>query len=208
MLEVSPYLVGIGCGKRILVSAVTFPSCALEVLHAGAQVVLADVDPASWTLPPQIARAAAEHTQIDAVTPVAAYGVPLPTPNWDAFSLEPGIPVIIDAAAAIDSQSPPEGGLIAHSLHATKPFGISEGGVLAGRDSEVIAKVRQLTNFGVINRVSHTDGTNAKMSEYHPAVGRLIPTAVCRCASRRKCKDFNRPVKKGDFNVRPASKHP
>jgi len=170
-LYVGLRLAGIGRGKTVLLPAVTFPSCPLAVLHSGAAVVLADIDPIAWTLTPQIARAAAERTQIDAVMPVAIYGVPLPTSEWDEFSFDTGIPVLIDAAAAIDAQFPPGRGLVAYSLHATKPLGIGEGGVLAGRDPDIIARARQYTNFGMINRVTLTDGTNAKMSEYHAAVG-------------------------------------
>jgi len=170
-LEVGLHLFGIDSGKAVLIPALTHSSCPLAVLHTGADVVLADVDPISWTLTPQIARATVEHTHVDAVIPVAIYGVPLPTAEWDQFKLETGIPVIIDAATAIDAQSVPEQGLVAYSLHATKPFGIGEGGVLVGRDPELIARGRQFSNFGTINRVSYTDGTNAKMSEFHAAVG-------------------------------------
>jgi dTDP-4-amino-4,6-dideoxygalactose transaminase len=170
-LEVGLHFSGIGPGKRVLVPAVTFSACPLAAQHMGAQVILGDVDPVSWTLTPEIARAIAAGTKIDAVMPVAAYGIPLPTPGWDDFYLDTGISVVIDAAAAIGTQSIPRNGLVAHSLHATKPLGVGEGGVLVGRDSNTIARARRYTNFGMVDRITHTDGTNAKMSEYHAAVG-------------------------------------
>src|SRR5262249_23945660 len=117
-LEIGLHLSGIGSGKRVLLPAMTFPSCPLAVLHTGAEVVLAGVDFNSWTLTPQIARTAAEHTRVDAVMPVAIYGIPLPTAEWDKFELETGIPVLIDAAAAVDVQLVPKRGLVAYSLHA------------------------------------------------------------------------------------------
>jgi dTDP-4-amino-4,6-dideoxygalactose transaminase len=170
-LEIGLRLLGIEGGKRVLLPAVTFSACPLAVLQTGAQPVLADVDPRSWTLTPRIAREAASRTEIDAIMPVAAYGVPLLTPEWDDFSRDTGIPVLIDAAAAIETQGLPRRGLVAHSLHATKPFGIGEGGILAGREAEMIAKGRQYANFGMIDRITRTMGTNAKMSEYHAATG-------------------------------------
>lgn len=170
-LEVALRLFGIGPGKRVLVPAITFSACPLAVLHTGAQPLLAEVDPNTWCLTPKIAKAAAEHAQVDAVMPVAVYGVPVPASEWDEFSGDTGIPVIMDAAAALHTQHLPQGGLVAYSLHATKPFGVGEGGVLAARDPEAIAKARIYSNFGMVDRIGRFDGANAKMSEYHAAVG-------------------------------------
>ena len=112
------------CRKKanVLVPAVTFPACPLAVRHAGAEAVLADVDAESWQLTPKTAWRAAENMPIHAVMPVAVYGVPVPAKEWDQFTEDTGIPVIIDAAAALESQELPKKCLVAHSLHATKPF--------------------------------------------------------------------------------------
>jgi dTDP-4-amino-4,6-dideoxygalactose transaminase len=139
-------------------------------LHTGAEVLLADVDLVDWSLTPKIARAIASRVHIDAVMPVAVFGAPLPAAGWDEFHSDTDIPFVIDAAAALGTQSIPTRGLAAFSLHATKPFGIGEGGLLVGRDSDLIRKGRQYSNFGLIDRISCDEGTNAKMSEYHAAV--------------------------------------
>ena len=170
-LEVALHLSGVTRGKKVLLPAVTFPACPLAVQHTGGDVVLSDIDPITWTLTPRIAHAVASHTQIDAVMPVALYGVPVPVAPWDEFSRETGIPVIIDAAAAVEVQQVPQLGFVAHSLHATKPFGIGEGGILVSRDATLIEKGRRYTNFGTSERICCMDGSNAKMSEYHAAVG-------------------------------------
>jgi dTDP-4-amino-4,6-dideoxygalactose transaminase len=62
-------------------------------------------------------------------------------------------------------------GLVAYSLHATKLFGIGEGGILIACDPDIVARARQYSNFGMINRIGYGDGANTKMSEYHTAVG-------------------------------------
>jgi dTDP-4-amino-4,6-dideoxygalactose transaminase len=170
-LEVALHLIGITRGKKVLLPAVTFPACPLSVQHTGAEAVLADIDPATWTLTPDIARAAAARHQIDAVMPVALYGVPLPVAPWDEFSRETGIPVVIDAAAAVEVQQVPQLGVVAHSLHATKPLGVGEGGILVSRDSHMVERARRYSNFGTSERICHMDGSNIKMSEYHAAVG-------------------------------------
>jgi len=170
-LEVGLRLLGVPAGGKVLIPAVSFPACPLAVQHAGTEAVFADVDPTNWMLTPEIARRVAQKTRLAAVMPLTLYGIPLPVVAWDEFSRDTGIPVVIDAAAAIESQAVPHKGLVAHSLHATKPFGVGEGGVLAARDPDLIARARVYSNFGMVDRISYGDGTNAKMSEYHAAVG-------------------------------------
>jgi len=170
-LEVGLQMLGVKDGDKVLIPAVTFPACPLATRHLGAEPVLADVDADLWILTPTIARQAAQSMKLAAVMPVAVYGIPLPTAEWDAFSRETGTPVIIDAAAAIENQQIPQKGLVAHSLHATKPLGVGEGGLLVGRDPDVIQRARTYSNFGTIERIAQSDGSNTKMSEYHAAVG-------------------------------------
>ena len=156
---------------QVLVPAVTFPACPLAVQHAGGVPVLADIDPATWQLTPAIARRIAARQTIHAVMPVAIYGAPVPAAEWDAFVNDTGIPVIIDAAAAFETQAIPQRCLVAHSLHATKPFAVGEGGLLIGRDPAQIDEARRLSNFGTQLRITLQDGGNAKLSEYGAAVG-------------------------------------
>jgi dTDP-4-amino-4,6-dideoxygalactose transaminase len=164
-------LLGLGPDKTVLVPAITFPACPLAVENIGAKTILCDVDPQEWTITPSIARKVAEHTKIDAVMPVCLYGKPLDAQAWDAFTQETGIPVLMDAASAIESQRYLTRGLVVHSLHATKPFGIGEGGLLVTADPELALKARQISNFGTVERITRCGGENGKMSEYHAAVG-------------------------------------
>jgi len=163
-------LLSVGPKSRVLVPAVTFPACPLAPQNLGAEAVLADVDPESWTLTPAIARAVIARHKIDAVMPVCVYGFPLDAQAWDSFEKETGVPVLIDAAAAIEVQRYPARGIVAHSLHALKPFGIGEGGVLALPNEALARRARQATNFGMKDRRTFAGGENAKMSEYHAAV--------------------------------------
>lgn len=156
---------------KVLIPAITFPACPLAVRHAGAEAVLADIDLDSWQLTPDIAQRVADKTPIHAVMPVAVYGVPVDVEAWDKFSENTGIPVIIDAAAAFESQAIPANGFVAHSMHATKPFCIGEGGILISRNADWIQDARCMSNFGTINRIAVKNGMNAKLSEYMGAVG-------------------------------------
>ena len=58
------------------------------------------------------------------------------------------------------------------SLHATKVFGVGEGGLILCRDSELLRRCGRALNFGFDgSRDALTTGFNGKMSEYHAAVG-------------------------------------
>lgn len=172
--------------SAVLIPAFTFVATATAVARSGLTPALADFDPASWLLTPEIAREALEQIPIRAVMPVATFGFPQPASAWDEFSAETGIPVIIDAAAAFGSQPIGETTTAVFSLHATKNLSTGEGGIVAGADPGFIERVRNASNFGLdAGEVRHV-GTNAKLSEYHAAVG----LAVLERWQRRKAEKY------------------
>lgn len=167
-------------GSHVLVPAFTFVATATAVVRAGHVPVLADVDPDCWMLTPEIARAACQAMRIDAVIPVATFGMPHDMPAWQQFEQETGLPVVIDAAAAYGSQSL-QGAqcTMVFSLHATKSLPAGEGGLVISTRPGLAARVRQLSNFGInlnpdaglpVGALADV-GSNAKMSEYHAAIG-------------------------------------
>lgn len=160
-------------GAQVLIPAFTFVATAAAVCRAGFKPVIADIDVSSWVLTPAIARAALQQQRVDCVLPVAALGCPLPPAEWDEFCEETGIPVLIDAAGAFGNQQAGRHVALTFSLHATKAFGIGEGGLVVSHNAAFIERVRQLCNFGIdasSGEAPHI-GTNAKMSELHAAVG-------------------------------------
>ena len=166
--------------SRVLVPALTFVATATAVARAGHVPVLCDVDAASWLLTPTIAARAVRDLGAQAVLPVATFGAPQDMRAWAAFEQATGLPVVVDAAAAFGSQTlQGAAGRLVFSLHATKSLPAGEGGVVVSSDAALIARVRQLSNFGIQLQpggsvpVGHLAavGTNAKLSEYHAAVG-------------------------------------
>lgn len=172
-LELALAAAGLSPGARVLIPALTFVASAMAVRRAGCVPVLADVDPASWQLTPGIARLALERTVVDCIMPVAAFGAPQDAGAWDAFSAETGIAVVIDAAAAFGNQKIGRRALTVFSLHATKSLGAGEGGFVASLDAGLTRSIRQMSNFGIDVATGHAPilGGNAKLSEYHAAVG-------------------------------------
>jgi dTDP-4-amino-4,6-dideoxygalactose transaminase len=160
-------------GTLCALPAWTFVASAHAVVNAGLIPYFIDVDPESWSLDTaavreQIARAPAP---VGAVMPVAPFGLPIDVSEWDAFRAQTGLPVVIDAAAGFDALMPGETPAVV-SLHATKVLGTGEGGFVVCANPKIVRGVRTTSNFGLNpNRQATVVATNAKMSEYHAAVG-------------------------------------
>ena len=160
-------------GTLCLMPGWTFVASAHAAVLAGLVPYFVDVNPSTWALDPsaietEIARAPAA---VGAVMVVAPFGQPIDYAAWDGFRLRTGLPVVIDAAAAFDSLQVGETPTVV-SLHATKILGVGEGGFVASRDPLIIGAIRRRSNFGFHGgRDAVTAGVNAKLSEYHAAVG-------------------------------------
>jgi dTDP-4-amino-4,6-dideoxygalactose transaminase len=116
----------------------------------------------------EIARAPAP---VSAVMPVAPFGQPIDIARWDRLRSRMGIAVVIDAAASFDSLRAAEAPAVV-SLHATKIVGVGEGGFVASTDASLVRSIRARANFGFSGaREAVAPAVNAKLSEYHAAVG-------------------------------------
>jgi dTDP-4-amino-4,6-dideoxygalactose transaminase len=160
-------------GSLCVMPAWTFAASVNAAVLAGLVPFFVDVDPSTWALDPdaidkEIAKAPAK---VGAVMVVAPFGRPLDYAAWDDFKTQSGLPVVIDAAAAFDSLQVAETPAVV-SLHATKVLGVGEGGFVACRDASIVRSVRHRSNFGFdATRTAAILGMNAKLSEYHAAVG-------------------------------------
>lgn len=160
-------------GDLCLMPSWTFVATAHAVELAGLTPYFLDVEERSWALTPEIARAQLAHLpgRAAAVLPVAPFGQPLDGAAWDRFADETGLAVVIDAAAGFDALKPTKSPAVV-SLHATKAMGVGEGGFVASSDLELIDELRRRANFGFRGtREARWLGMNAKLSEYHAAIG-------------------------------------
>lgn len=151
----------------------TFPGTAHAVCNAGFVPWFVDIDAQSWALTPDRLRGALPQAPgpLAAAVPVVPFGAPADLSAWEGFQADTGVPVVVDAAAAFDTLHPAQVPAVI-SLHATKVLGAGEGGAVVCRDPESIRRARQAANFGFCGtRVAETAGSNAKLSEYHAAVG-------------------------------------
>ena len=151
----------------------TYAATPAAACAAGLTPWFLDVDEHSWALDPdQVkARLVDAPNAVSAVVVVAPFGQPADVGAWDAFHELTGIPVVIDAANGFDSLNVGRSPTMV-SLHATKAFGIGEGGFVASLDSDLIKRIRNLSNHGFTGfNMAELRGINAKVSEYGAAAG-------------------------------------
>lgn len=175
----------------VLLPSFTFPATLMAVRLAGCEPVVIDVDPVTWEL--SIATVAAALDNLTeppvAVLSVRCFGLCRDQRPLERFLAERGIPLLIDAAASLGGKASPDvlagqqGLAECFSLHATKVFAVGEGGVLVG-DADLLSRARAAGNFALREGIPQGWGCNAKMSEFHAAIGlaqwQRLPNALAR----------------------------
>lgn len=167
-------------GSLVAVPALTFVATLTAVIRAGHIPVVMDVDADAWLLTPEIMETGLAESDVRAVIVVAAFGQPVDTAEWSEYQARSGIRVIVDAAGAFGNQWVRATDIpVIFSMHATKSLAAGEGGFVVTGSQAQAAKITELSNFG-INLDPALElptgfltqaGSNAKLSEYHAAVG-------------------------------------
>lgn len=160
-----------------LIPSFTFAATGLAIERCGYRAHFVDIDPETWAVDPA---ALAHHPRLaeaGLIVGVAPYGVLPDMAGFERLQQDTGVPVVIDAAAAFEqvvtrpapvSETVP----LSLSFHATKTFSTGEGGAVIWGDRTGQNRVTQVSNFGFfLSRECKVAGTNAKMSEYHAAIG-------------------------------------
>lgn len=155
-------------GTNINVPSWTFAASPLAI-HAAAMIpFFVDVSATSWESQIPMKLEPGLH-----VLPFGSRGINVAKPQTQSSS----VPLVIDAAASfatLENIELPENRdwALILSTHATKTLGSGEGGIVISNNVNWITDFRRWTNFGFWGtRESQVFGTNAKMSEYHAAVG-------------------------------------
>lgn len=166
-------------GTFCVMPAWTFAATPAAAVEVGLKPYFVDVSKENWIINPDELKQQLHLIpgKVGAVIVVSAFGQPMSVAAWDKFTDETGIPVVIDGAASFDTVLQlPEARMgntpVMISLHATKTFGIGEGGIVISQNKQMLHRARQLTNFGfAASREIVLPGVNAKLSEYSAAVG-------------------------------------
>lgn len=171
-------------GSLAIVPSFTFPATAQAAVWNGLRPVWCDVEPDGWHLDPDALGAALRRhgSQVALVIACSTFGTapdPAHRTAWREACERAGVPLLVDSAAGfgtVDERGERLGGsgdAEVFSFHATKPFGIGEGGAIATRRPELARRLTAMANFSFDERhaVASAFGLNAKMSEHHAATG-------------------------------------
>ena len=125
------------------------------------------------------------------------------------------IPLLVDSAAGFGTVDEVgqllgrQGDAEVFSFHATKPFAMSEGGLIVTEDVDLAAEMRLLTNFGLDQRRMplRRHGINAKLSEIHSAIGLAVFDGFDKALERRRSRaeQIRRPLEASGFSFQPAA---
>ncbi|MDP9182662.1 MAG: DegT/DnrJ/EryC1/StrS family aminotransferase [Actinomycetota bacterium] len=182
----------------VAVPSFTFVASVAAILWAGWSPLFVDVDASDWHLSADSLKGLASRSgELAAVMLCSTFGTSASAERRseiDALTQELGVPVVVDSAAGFGSTDEvgrclgDQGSLEVFSFHATKPFAIGEGGLVVSSSEDLLARVRQLANFGLDDMRLLPDqvGINAKMPELEAAVGLAVLDGFDRVLEARR----------------------
>ncbi|HEY0270521.1 MAG TPA: DegT/DnrJ/EryC1/StrS family aminotransferase [Sphingomonas sp.] len=161
--------------RLVIMPAFTFAATAQAALWAGMTPLLADCDPDDWAMSAQAEEALLIRygRLAAAIMPYATFGNSIDLERYAWLSRRYDVPVVADAAASLGSLDGEGRGFgtdcpfpVVYSMHTTKTFSTSEGGLIHCADVQAIETMRAMANFGFEGGRSATlPGLNAKLSE-------------------------------------------
>ena len=173
-------------GRRVIMPSFTFAATVDAVLWAGLEPVFVDVESESWHLDPAALEAALDvHSgAVAAVLAASTFGTPPGVAQrvaWERAAARAAVPLLIDSAAGFGATDE-RGERLGHqgdaevfSFHATKPFAIGEGGLVATSQPGLACRMRRIVNFGLRAGVVEDDvGLNAKLAEWPAATALAV----------------------------------
>lgn len=175
---------GAGPGDEVVVPALSMNATALAVRHQGAEPVFADVDPDTYVMDPESARAATS-SRTRALLPVHLHGLPADMGALWQLAEERAIDVVEDAAQAHGATYQGRltgtlGRIGCFSMHPSKNLPTcGEGGLVTTDDDALHERVVKLRQFGedlssgpTRTYISHLPGWNHKISPIEAAYAR------------------------------------
>ncbi len=171
---------GIGPGDAVITTPFSFFASVSSILRAGAQPVLADIDPATFNLDPgavESVLSSQRGADAGAILPVHLYGQ---AADWTSFAQlgnERGLKLIEDAAQAWGAEwrgvkAGALGDAAAFSFYPTKNLSAAgDAGMVPANSDEVAERARMLRQHGMRRRYHHDEvGWNARMDGFQGAI--------------------------------------
>lgn len=157
-LHLAALAAGVGPGKSLVTSPITFVASANAALYAGGRAVFADIDPDTINMSPDALKdALTNNPDVRAVVPVHFAGLPCDMPAIKAAADQAGAVVVEDAAHALGAIYPSgqRVGSCAYSLmtifsfHPVKAIAAGEGGMITTNDDAIYRKLLRLRSHGI-----------------------------------------------------------
>jgi dTDP-4-amino-4,6-dideoxygalactose transaminase len=188
---------GIGPGDGVLTVSHTAVATVAAIELAGAEPVLVDIDPTTFTMNARVLEAAiAAHrgSRLKAIVPVHLYGHPADMPAIVDIARQHRLFVVEDCAqahgAAIGNRKAGTwGDMACFSFYPTKNLAaLGDGGALVTDNPEWAARARMLRQYGWRERyISELAGMNTRLDEVQAAVLRAkLPHLDGENARRRE----------------------
>ena len=170
---------GVGPGDEVITVPFTFVASVAAVTYTGAQPVLVDIDPRSFTMDPAAIEAAIT-PRTKAILPVHLYGQPADMDPILEVARRHGLVVIEDAAQAHGAQYKGRpvgsiGDLACFSFYPGKNLGAyGEGGAVTTSNPEYASTIRMLRDWGQDRKYHHVlRGFNYRMEGFQGAILRV-----------------------------------
>lgn len=166
----------LGITGEVITTPYTFASTTHAIVRNGLTPVFCDIREDNFTMDAdKIEPLITEKTR--AIVPVHVYGQICEVEKIQRIADKYNLRVIYDAAHAFGETLNGVGvgnfgDASIFSFHATKCFNSVEGGAVTSGNRDLLLKAYQLKNFGIMGEDNVTAvGGNAKMSEFHAAMG-------------------------------------
>lgn len=161
-LHVSMVAANLEPGSEVITTPLTFCATVNAAIHAGLNPVMADIDPTSHNIDP-IAIEAAITSKTRAIIPVHFAGRACDMQAIMAIAKKHQLTVIEDCAHAIETtfhgkKAGTFGDFGCYSFYSTKNVVTGEGGMITGRNAELIARAKVLALHGMSKDAWHRFG--------------------------------------------------
>ncbi len=162
-------------GSEVITTPFTFVSTTNSIARSGLVPVFCDINKVDYTIDVTKIEALITDKTV-AIMPVHVYGNLCDVKAIDEIAKKHNLKVIYDAAHAFGVTYNGEncanfGDASMYSFHATKVFNTVEGGAVCYADDSLVQPLNDMKSFGLFGEEGRYIGTNAKMSEFHAAMG-------------------------------------
>lgn len=177
-LQIAYKLAGLRKGDKVITTPFSFAATTNTLVWENLAPIFCDIESESFCINTKLLPTLLTD-EVKAILPVHVFGNPCEVEILELFATKYNLKLIYDAAHAFGVDYGHEsilsfGDIATLSFHATKLFHTVEGGAVIVRDSALIAEGKEMINFGLKNNFPHSLGINAKLSEFHAAMGLCV----------------------------------